>query len=205
MAGPCRWVDHCSPQFVNVCYKETAAQHLTGSARTGLRDTRNFPDFRNRVRSRSHPNHPLSVHCCLLNRLQPRFGTPSTLLRHPLDQFRLPLTRHWHVRPNCHHHAFSGTPPPALWQNENRDGDTYYTVNLAKVYEDRHGKLPETSSFSDIEILRVAELGKEARTHALHLKREQTIERHQRQAHDHEQGSGRSRRFRNRAEPGLEC
>ncbi|WP_300057275.1 hypothetical protein [uncultured Roseobacter sp.] len=92
-----------------------------------------------------------------------------------------------------------------LWQNENRDGDTYYTVNLAKVYEDRHGKLQETSSFSDTEILRIAELGKEARTHALQLKREQTIERHQRQAHDHEQGSGRPRRFRNWAEPGLEC
>lgn len=98
-----------------------------------------------------------------------------------------------------------------LWANQNRDGDTYYSVNLAKVYEDRNGKLQETSSFSDTEVLRIAELGKEARTHALHLKREQSHERKNQQSHD--QGQGRDAeyrggdtpaRFQDRTSPGME-
>ncbi|WP_300029247.1 hypothetical protein [uncultured Roseobacter sp.] len=94
-----------------------------------------------------------------------------------------------------------------LWQNENREGDTYYTVNLAKVYEDRNGKLQETSSFSDTEVLRVTELGKEARTHALHLKREHSLERKQQQSQERNsdrRGGGTPDRFQNRSEPRME-
>ncbi|WP_298921265.1 hypothetical protein [uncultured Roseobacter sp.] len=98
-----------------------------------------------------------------------------------------------------------------LWANQNRDGDTYYSVNLAKVYEDRNGKLQETSSFSDTEVLRVVELGKEARTHALQLRREHSHERTQQQSHD--QGNARGdggtpERFQgqrnDRSSPGME-
>ncbi|GFE52535.1 hypothetical protein So717_42880 [Roseobacter cerasinus] len=77
-----------------------------------------------------------------------------------------------------------------LWANQNRDGDIYYTVTLAKVYEDRNGKLQETNSFSDTEILRVFELGKEARTHALQLRREQSHQRNRQQSHDQGQARG---------------
>ncbi|WP_299971709.1 hypothetical protein [uncultured Roseobacter sp.] len=93
-----------------------------------------------------------------------------------------------------------------LWQNQSRDGDTYYTVNLAKVYEARDGKLQETNSFSDTEILRIAELGKEARTHALQLRREQSLTRNQRQSYDQgndrasdHRGGGTPERFRERS------
>jgi len=93
-----------------------------------------------------------------------------------------------------------------LWQNEGKDGSPYYTVNLAKVYEDRNGKVQETSSFSDTEILRINELGKEARLHALHLKRELTHERSQQQSHDrgHSRGGGGTPdRFQGRSGPDM--
>lgn len=86
-----------------------------------------------------------------------------------------------------------------LWANENRDGDTYYTVNLAKVYEDRNGKLQETNSFSDSEILRVIELGKEARAHALQLRRDHRPERDQAPRQSRDEG-GPPRRFRGTSE-----
>lgn len=93
-----------------------------------------------------------------------------------------------------------------LWGNQSKDGDTYYTVNLAKIYEDRNGKMQETSSFSDTEILRVNELAKEARSHALHLRREQSMERKQTQSHD---AGGHPARFQDRSGrqdpgPGME-
>ncbi|WP_299500487.1 hypothetical protein [uncultured Roseobacter sp.] len=94
-----------------------------------------------------------------------------------------------------------------LWQNNSRDGDTYYTVNLAKVYEDRNGKLQETNSFSDSEVLRVVELGKEARSHALDLRRQHSHERKQQQSHDRDTGQddrGAPRRFQDRSGPGME-
>lgn len=44
-----------------------------------------------------------------------------------------------------------------LWENQGENG-TYHTVCLAKVYEDREGKLQEKSSFSagELEVPRVS-------------------------------------------------
>ncbi|WP_195820644.1 hypothetical protein [Roseobacter sp. MH60115] len=64
----------------------------------------------------------------------------------------------------------------AVWQNENDKG-RYYTVSLAKVYEDRDGKLKETNSFSAGEMLRVSELAREAHTVIRGLNREHAVER----------------------------
>lgn len=71
-----------------------------------------------------------------------------------------------------------------LWANESREGETYYTVNLAKTYEDRNGKLQETNSFNDSEIPRLKDLAGEARAHALHLRRERSNERNLQKSHD---------------------
>ncbi|SMD04531.1 hypothetical protein [Primorskyibacter flagellatus] len=64
----------------------------------------------------------------------------------------------------------------SLWLNENDKG-SYYTVSLAKVYEDRDGKLKETNSFSAGELLRVAELAREAHGEIRERNREHAIER----------------------------
>ncbi|WP_299962297.1 hypothetical protein [uncultured Roseobacter sp.] len=94
-----------------------------------------------------------------------------------------------------------------VWQNENRDGDTYYTVNLAKLYEDRNGKLQETNSFSEAEIPRLKDLATEARAHALHLKREHAHDRkqqHNQERDTRQNDGGAPRRFQNRSQPGME-
>jgi len=64
----------------------------------------------------------------------------------------------------------------AIWQNESDKG-SYYTVSLAKVYEDREGKLRETNSFSAGEMLRVSELAREAHNVIRDLNREHAVER----------------------------
>ena len=63
-----------------------------------------------------------------------------------------------------------------VWENTGDNG-TYHTVSLAKVYEDREGKLQETNSFSGAELLRVAELAREAHAFTRDLRREVAIER----------------------------
>ena len=49
----------------------------------------------------------------------------------------------------------------SIWQNQSKDGD-YHTVTLAKTYEDKQGRLQDSHSFSASELLRVAELAREA-------------------------------------------
>lgn len=90
-----------------------------------------------------------------------------------------------------------------LWANQNRDGDTYFSINLAKVYQDRNGNWQETNSFSETDILRINELAKEARSHALHLRREQALERQNDRSQDQERSDNRGetpRRFQDRSE-----
>lgn len=62
-----------------------------------------------------------------------------------------------------------------IWENQS-DRGAYHTVALAKVYEDRDGKLQETSSFSAGELLRVAELAREAHGVIRELRRDRTLE-----------------------------
>lgn len=63
-----------------------------------------------------------------------------------------------------------------VWENTGDNGP-YHTVTLAKVYEDREGKLQETNSFTGSELLRVAELAREAHAFTKDLKREHALER----------------------------
>lgn len=63
-----------------------------------------------------------------------------------------------------------------IWENQGESG-TYHTVSLAKIYEDRDGKLQETHSFSGGELLRIAELAREAHGVVRGLRRDAALER----------------------------
>ena len=78
----------------------------------------------------------------------------------------------------------------SIWERESEKGP-YYTVTLAKIYEDKDGHLQETQSFSASELLRVAELAREAHGVVRDLKRERSQERNTEQ--QAEQGNSRSR------------
>lgn len=64
-----------------------------------------------------------------------------------------------------------------IWSNAGENNETYHSVTLAKIYEDRNGQLQESSSFSAGELLRVAELAREAHGVIRGLRREQSVER----------------------------
>lgn len=85
-----------------------------------------------------------------------------------------------------------------LWQNENRDGETYHTVKLAKTYEDKDGRLQDTSSFSESELLRVSELVLEMRREMLNRRRERSKDRAQDKSRDERPRSARPKRFEGR-------
>ena len=87
-----------------------------------------------------------------------------------------------------------------LWQNESRDRETYYSVTLAKTYEDQNGKLRDTSSFSESELLRVAELAKEMRGVMLNLRRDRSQAKSQEhaQTRDDRPRDTRPKRFQGR-------
>ncbi len=103
-----------------------------------------------------------------------------------------------------------------IWENLNEKGEAYPTVALAKTYEHRNGKLQDTVSFSGSELLRVAELAREAHGVIRDMRREHAIERRSEQqntrsASSHAQlpgeGGGTPARFRGRAQqssPGME-
>lgn len=96
-----------------------------------------------------------------------------------------------------------------IWENAGDNNETYHTVTLAKVYEDREGKLQDTASFSAGELLRVAELAREAHGVIRGLRREHAVERNaERQAEREAPRTQASRedrpgRFRDRPQPGL--
>ena len=92
-----------------------------------------------------------------------------------------------------------------IWENEGESGK-YHTVTLAKVYEDRNGQLQETSSFSAGELLRVAELAREAHGAIRDIRREQAVERNAEREAPRAQPLREERpsRFRDRAQPGLD-
>lgn len=84
----------------------------------------------------------------------------------------------------------------AIWENESEKGP-YYTVTLAKLYDDKDGQTKETQSFSASELLRVAELAREAHGVVRDLKRERIQERKAEQAVEERSAqSKRPARFR---------
>lgn len=62
------------------------------------------------------------------------------------------------------------------WENEGKDGN-YYTVTLAKIYEDKNGQLQDSHSFTGSELLRIAELARESHALIRDLRRDRSVER----------------------------
>jgi len=58
-----------------------------------------------------------------------------------------------------------------IWLNPTQNG-VIYSVNYARIYTDKHGKLREAYTFSDIENLRLKELAREAGDALKKLKQE---------------------------------
>ena len=77
-----------------------------------------------------------------------------------------------------------GNLKATIWVNEGEKGP-YVSVTLAKTYTDDNGKYQDTNSFSQSDLLRVAELSRQAYVCGNELKRELY--------QDHDRNSGRSR------------
>lgn len=95
-----------------------------------------------------------------------------------------------------------------IWENVNEKNETYHSVTLAKTYEDRNGKLQDSHSFSGGELLRVAELAREAHSFIRGVRRDLAHERQTQQPVQENrprrfQGRGRSQ-SQGRFQPGLE-
>lgn len=73
-----------------------------------------------------------------------------------------------------------------VFRNVSEDGNSYYTTKLAKTYTDREGNPRDTQNFSQSDLLRVAELGREAYAKINELKRSQYVEQSQTQSQDRE-------------------
>jgi hypothetical protein len=85
-----------------------------------------------------------------------------------------------------------------LWLNQNKDGEEYASVTLAKTYEDRNGTLKDTSSFSESELLRVAELAREAKGLLLSMRRDRSNEKSQQKPQEQRSRNARPKRFEGR-------
>lgn len=115
-----------------------------------------------------------------------------------------------------------GALKATIWENPGEDGEIYHTVSLGRTYENQDGKLKDSNSFSASDLLRVAELAREAHGVVRDVRREISHDRRaaQKQQQYVEQDTGgpepatqtkaapsreeRPRRFRNRAQPGME-
>ena len=64
-----------------------------------------------------------------------------------------------------------GALKATIWENHGENG-TYYTTTLARTYEDKNGKLRDTNSFGGTDLLRVAELARDAYARSNALRRE---------------------------------
>lgn len=62
-----------------------------------------------------------------------------------------------------------------IWQNEGENG-VYFTTTFARTYEAGEGELKDAHSFSGSELLRVAELARQAYAHTRTLRRDLTHE-----------------------------
>jgi len=59
------------------------------------------------------------------------------------------------------HTLWHGNVKANIWCNPTQNG-ALYSVNYARIYTDKHGKIREAYTFSDIENLRLRELSREA-------------------------------------------
>lgn len=64
-----------------------------------------------------------------------------------------------------------GNLKAAIWRNEGENGP-YWSVTLAKTYKDERGAYQDTQSFSGTDLLRVAELSRDAYARTNELRRE---------------------------------
>lgn len=72
-----------------------------------------------------------------------------------------------------------GVLKATIWANQTEKG-TFYNTNLSKLYEDRNGQLKETTSYNSTELLRIAELARQAHTN-INMHRAATLTQ---EAHD---------------------
>jgi hypothetical protein len=66
---------------------------------------------------------------------------------------------------------WDGNLKATIWQNTSEGGKPYHTVSLSRLYEDRAGKPQESNAFSATELLRIAELAREAYATVLDIRR----------------------------------
>lgn len=76
-----------------------------------------------------------------------------------------------------------GALKATIWKNSGEKGP-YFTTTLAKTYEDRNGKPRDTHSFSGSDLLRVAELARDAYARSNQLRRDLGKQRSQEAAQD---------------------
>lgn len=91
------------------------------------------------------------------------------------------------------HTLWDGPLKASVWPNESDKGP-YYTVTLAKLYSDKDGQTKETQSFSASELLRVAELAREAHGVIRDLKRQRSQERKTEQVGEEREQPSRTNR-----------
>lgn len=86
-----------------------------------------------------------------------------------------------------------GSLKATVWRNEGEKGD-YYTTQLAKTYTDAKGNPRDTASFSQTDLLRIAELGRETYGMINELRREKNRERTEDRADQADRDAFRERR-----------
>lgn len=86
-----------------------------------------------------------------------------------------------------------GNLKATVWRNEGDKGE-YHAVNLAKTYTGEDGKPRDTASFSQSDLLRIAELSRETYGAINDIKRERPLLRTDVFAHSGEREAFRSRR-----------
>ncbi|MEX0283341.1 MAG: hypothetical protein AB3N23_01890 [Paracoccaceae bacterium] len=79
-----------------------------------------------------------------------------------------------------------------IWENSGQSG-LYHSVTLAKTFEDRDGKLQDSNSFTGAELLRVAELAREAHSYVREARRDMAAEQQQEPANKRPRPNGRGR------------
>ena len=78
-----------------------------------------------------------------------------------------------------------GNLKASIWRNESDNG-SFFTTTISRIYKDDRGNYHDTNGFSGADLLRVAELAREAYRISNDLRLEQ------RQDMDRNQGNGRS-------------
>jgi len=78
-----------------------------------------------------------------------------------------------------------GSLKATIWRNEGEKGP-YFTTTLARTYSDAQGNPKDTQSFSQVDLLRLSELNREAYGMINDLKRELTLSQAVEQDHERE-------------------